>query len=182
MNIRIIITMKITNFKNTKFIPLNIIPFLLLPFFLLSCGSSDDQRTFEQEAFQRPAGITETESDGTIISEDPDDWRIAPFFQGLVEVSPAFPNPVLTNDQLRIEFTALGIESVNGLEAAVLFEDGSIRSLFIDNTVPLPPGLQVIPIDPQQLGRFESEITGLHRILIFDLNRNIISYGDVEVE
>lgn len=185
MNILNIIRMKITNSKNTNFILLNIIPFLLLPLLLLllyGCGNNDAQRQFEQEAFQRPSGITETEPNGTVISDDPDDWRIAPDFQGLVEVSPAFPNPVLTNEQLRIEFTALGIVAVSGLEVAVLFEDGSIRSLFIDNSEDLPPGLQVIPIDPQQLGRFQSEITGLHRILIFDLNRKIISYGDVEVE
>jgi len=174
--------MKITYTKNTKFSPVYIITFLLLFVFFYGCGNNDAQRQFEQEAFQRPSGITETGQNGSVVSEDPDDWRIAPDFQGLVDVSPAFPNPVLTNDQIGIEFTALGIETVNGLEVAVLFEDGSIRSLFIDNAVPLPPGLQIIPIQPPELARFESEIVGLHRILLFDMNRNIITYGDLEVE
>ncbi len=65
----------------------------------VSCGQDDDQREFEQEAFQLPDGITETEGNGSIISEDPDDWRTSPFFQGLVFVDPAFPNPVSIGDQ-----------------------------------------------------------------------------------
>ncbi len=167
--------------ENTKFRTVNIVSILLI-FILIACGSNDAQREFEQEAFRQPAGITETNDRGEILNEDTDDWRISPFFQALVEVTPAFPNPVSTTGQLQIEVSVLGIESVNGLEVAELFEDGSINTLFTDATNPLPAGIQVVPVNPNELGRFEAETRGLHRILIFDLRRNIISYGDVRVQ
>ncbi|MGF1669634.1 MAG: hypothetical protein ACFCU6_04230 [Balneolaceae bacterium] len=173
--------MKISFPKNTKNFPVNIIVFLLLILFISGCGNSDDQRKFEQQAFQQPSGITETDNQGNIISNDPDDWRIAPIFQGLVEVSPAFPNPVSINGQLRIELDIKFLDSVNGIEVAVLFQDRSVGTLFDDPSIQIPPGLQVIDINPLELGRFESEVIGLHRILILDIRRNIISYGDVRV-
>jgi hypothetical protein len=83
------------------------------------CGQDDDQKKFEQEAFQLPEGITETEGNGSITSEDPDDWRTAPFFQGLVFVDPAFPNPVSVGDQLSLEIEVSGIDAVSGLTVAV---------------------------------------------------------------
>jgi len=169
------------SYKNTKFHAVNIVSILLI-LLLSGCGSNDAQREFEQDAFRQPAGITETNDRGEILNEDSDDWRISPFFQALVEVTPAFPNPVSTTGQLQIEVSVLGIESVNGLEVAELFEDGSINTLFTDATNPLPAGIQPVIINPRQLGRFEAEIRGLHRILIFDLRRNIISYGDVLVQ
>ena len=125
---------------------------ILLPLFIIialsSCGQDDEQREFEQQAFQLPENITETEGNGTIINEDPDDWRTSPFFQGLVFVSPAFPNPVSIGDQLSLEVEVSGIDAVSGLTVAVLIDDAAnaqFRSLYTVNQNPLPPGLTQFP-------------------------------------
>ena len=164
--------------------------FLLPLLFLLaltSCGQDDDQREFENEAFQLPEGITETSGNGEIISEDPDDWRTSPFFAGLIFVNPAFPNPVTIGDQLSLEIEISGIDAVSGLTVAVLIDDAAnaqFRSLYSINQNPLPPGLTSININPVELGRFNSpeSARGIHRLIIFDNRQNIISYGDVRVE
>ena len=160
---------------------------LLVLFIAAGCGDDDQQREFEQQAFQLPDGITETEGNGTIISEDPDDWRTSPFFQGLVFINPAFPNPVSIGDRLNIEVDIAGIDAVSGLTVAVLIDDAAnaqFRSLYTVSQNPLPPGLTSIPINPVELGRFNSpeSARGIHRLIIYDNRQNIISYGDVRVE
>lgn len=160
---------------------------IMLSLVSFSCGQDDDQREFEQEAFQLPEGITETEGDGDIIKEDPDDWRTSPFYQGLVFVNPAFPNPVSIADKLSIEIEVSGIDAVSGLTVAVLIDNAAnaeFRSLYTVSQNPLPPGLTSIPINPVELGRFNSpeSARGIHRLIIYDNQQNIISYGDVRVE
>jgi len=151
---------------------------------LFGCGQSDDQRRFEQQALQPANGFTRTAPDGTVIESDPDDWRVAPFFQGLVEISAAYPNPVLTNNQVTIEFFVTGIEAVMGLEVVVRYDDGFFRSVYVNDTAPFPPGLTLVQINPLELGRFGTaeSARGLHRVIFFDRNENIITYGDIMVE
>lgn len=168
----------------TTYLPVFLILFL---FAAAGCGQDDDQREFEREAYQLPDGITETEGNGTIISEDPDDWRTSPFFQGLIFVEPAFPNPVTISDLLNIEIDVTGFDAVSGLTVAVLIENAAnaqFRPLFTVNQNPLPPGFTSININPLELGRFNTpeSARGLHRLIIFDNRQNIISYGDVLVE
>lgn len=163
-----------------------ILPLLVL-LIASGCGEDDGQREFEQQAFQLPDAITETEGNGTIISEDPDDWRTSPFFQGLVFVDPAFPNPVSIGDRLSLEIDIAGIDAVSGLTVAVLIDDAAnaqFRSLYTVSQNPLPPGRTSIPINPVELGRFNSpeSARGIHRLIIYDNRQNIISYGDVRVE
>jgi len=160
---------------------------MLLILVLSSCSQNDDQREFEQQAFQLPENITETSESGEIISEDPDDWRTAPFFQGLVFVNPPFPNPVLTSNQLQINVEITGIEAVSGLSVIVLIEggiNGEFRPIYTDTQSPMPPGLTTININPVQLGRFNTveSARGLHRLILVDGRENVISYGDVLVE
>ena len=176
-----------TNYLRTRFRKLPAKSLILLIFILAGCGQDDEQREFEQEAFQLPEGITETEGNGTIISEDPDDWRTSPFFQGLIFVEPAFPNPVSTSDQLSLEIEVSGIDAVSGLTVAVLIDDAAnagFRTLYTNSQSPYPTGLTSIPINPIELGRFNTpeSARGLHRLIIFDNRQNIISYGDVLVE
>ncbi|WP_340102682.1 hypothetical protein [Rhodohalobacter sp. 8-1] len=159
----------------------------MLSLVCFSCGKDDDQREFEQEAFQLPEGITETEGNGEIITEDPNDWRTSPFFQGLVFVNPPFSNPVSIADQLSIEIEVSGIDAVSGLTVAVLINDAAnaqFRTLYTHSQNPLPPGLTTVPINPIELGRFNSpeSARGIHRLIIYDNRENIISYGDVRVE
>lgn len=164
--------------------------FLLVFFFvalLTNCGQNDDQREFEQQAFSLPDGITEADGSGEIINEDVDDWRIAPFYQGLISEIRVFPNPVTVSDQLTIEVNISGIDAVSGLTVALLLEDAvnsQFRILYSSLENPLPPGLTTVVINPVRLGRFDSieSARGLHRLILFDNQDNIISYGDVRVE
>ncbi len=161
-----------------------IITGILLITITAGCGQNQDQRDFESEAFRTADGFTETSDTGEILSEDPDDWRIAPFFQGLVEVRPAYPNPVQTTDQLKIDVEVTGIEAVSGLQLFVYYFDDSIKPVYSDQRSPLPPGLSVISVNPIELGRFNTveSARGLHRVVLTDGNENIITYGDIKVE
>ncbi len=167
---------------NSPYLPI----YLFILLFLSGCGQDDEQRKFEQQAFQSPSGITKTEN-GVPDSEDPDDWRTSPFFSGLIEITPPYPNPVLVSDQLTIEVNVSGIDAVSGLTVAVLIPDGdrsNIRVLRTVNENPLPPGLTTINLNPVQFGRFNNpeSARGLHRIFFYDNRENIISYGDIRVE
>jgi hypothetical protein len=158
---------------------------LLTTVFFLSCSSSDEQREFERQAMQPPSGYTQTDASGTITgSIDRDDWRIAPFFEGRVSsIEPAYPNPVQSTERVYIELNIF-LQSVNGIQVFEI-ENGSFLpdALYEDLNVEL--GMQsIITFPANQLGRFETveSITGLKRILIFDGNNNLISYGDIMVE
>jgi len=173
-------------FEHSRFLP-GIILLAFLAFSVAGCSQDDDQRDFEQEAFSFPEGFTETDGSGKVISEDPDDWRTAPFFQGLVFVDPAFPNPVQVSGQLMINIEIAGIEAVSGLSVVVLIESGAnpeLRPVYTDPQSPMPTGISVISISPIQLGRFNTveSARGLHRLIILDGRNNVISYGDVMVE
>ncbi len=167
----------------------------LIPVFLLalilaaaSCTGSDDQREFEEQAFLAPEGYTETDASGNLIDGgefDPDDWRVAPFFQGLIEVDPAFPNPVLTTDQVTLQVLITGVESINGLGIYAWFhETGGIRPIDLISQSPVPPGLHTFRFQAAELSRFDDveSARGLKRLLLLDNNENVISYGDILVE
>lgn len=152
-----------------------------------SCGQDDDQLAFEEQAFSLPQNITETDPSGKIVNEDPDDWRTAPFFQGLVFVNPAFPNPVQVSDRLDINVEITGIEAVSGLRVVVLLGSGptiEFKPLYTSSERPLPPGLTVASINPVELGRFNTveSARGIHRVVLLDNRENVISYGDIRVE
>lgn len=155
---------------------------LLTVLFLGSCNQASDQRDFERAAFSLPEGITETDERGEIINNDPDDWRIAPFFQGLVEVDPAYPNPVQSTDQFSLDVIVTGVESVSGLIVYAYYENNNIRNVYNDLRRPIPPGLTSIPISALDVARFRENPQGIYRIILLDSNENIISYGDIRVE
>jgi len=157
---------------------------ILLIVMAAGCSQNRDQRDFENQAFRSPDGFTQTSPSGEVLDSDPDDWRIAPFFQGLVEVRPAYPNPVQTTGQVKIDVEVTGIEAVSGLRLVVFYFDDTIEPVYIDQRAPLPPGLSVINVNPIELGRFNTveSALGLHRVILMDGNENIITYGDIKVE
>lgn len=117
-----------------------------------------------------------------MISRDDDDWRVAPFFQGMVRVSEAaFPNPVLSSETVSINLSVDGTEYVNGLETAVYHGDGILVPLDMDERSPLPVGQVTIRFGASELGRFDDPV-GLHRVIVFDRNGQVITYGDIQVE
>ena len=164
-----------------------------LPFFLLicftllisfiSCSQNEDQREFERAAFSEASGFTRTNTNGEVIQEDPDDWRIAPFFQGLIEISsyPA-PNPVQTNDRIVMNLLATGIEPVSGIIIYVYYRPNSIKVIPVDDRSPLPAGLLTIQLNPLEIAEFVEQPAGLYRVILLDRNENVITYGDIKVE
>ena len=151
-------------------------------FLLTGCNQSSDQREFEQAAFSLADGFTETNSRGEVINRDPDDWRIAPFFQGLIEIDPAFPNPVQSNEQITINRVVTGIESISGFRVLVFYANSNIQFIFDDFERPLSPGLRSIPLQAADIAQFAENPQGLYRLIILDVNENVISYGDIMIE
>lgn len=147
-----------------------------------ACNQSSDQRDFERAAFSMPEGITETDDRGEINNIDPDDWRIAPFYQGLVEVDPAYPNPVLSTDQVSLDVVVTGVESVSGLRVFAYYGENNVRIVFEDLRRPIPTGLTSLPLSPLDIARFRESPQGTYRIILLDANENVISYGDIRVE
>lgn len=153
---------------------------------LAGCAQNDDQREFERMAYSSPDGFTQTDEIGDIVdgNEDRDDWRISPFYQGLVDIDrPAYPNPVQTNGEVRIEIFNRP-DAITSLRVIVIFVDGGGYS---QNEVlernPLPANsTSVLSINPQELSRFETDLTGLKRIILLDATGNVVSYGDIKVE
>ncbi len=148
---------------------------------LTGCGQNDDQREFERMAFSAPDGITETNAQGEIIGdEDRDDWRISPFYQGLIDIqTPAFPNPVLTTDQVRINIISFDEVVVDNIEVISFFANNDIVTV-----IPRSDNVRInlfttITMQPSQMSRIDK--LGLKRIIILDRDGNVISYGDIEV-
>lgn len=150
----------------------------------LSCSSNDSQREFEQEAFSFPDGITKTNNRGEVVNEqtDPDDWRVAPFFQGLVIVDPAFPNPVQTTGRVNLNIQITGVDAVSRIRVFVFYDLNSFRFLFEDFRTPLPPGLVSFNLNPLEIARIPENPQGIYRIIVEDYNRNVITYGDIQIE
>ncbi|HCT52495.1 MAG TPA: hypothetical protein DF712_08545 [Balneola sp.] len=165
-----------------KFIPKILVIF---GFLLLGCTSNDAQREFEIDAYQDPAGITSTSAQGEVTSEDPDDWRASPFFQGLIEVKPAYPNPIELGGVIEFEYFVLSTQPVNGLQVVTRGVNGQLSNyIYTSSSNPLPNGIDNFRIDPKSLSPDGSDALarGLHRVFFFDLNQRLISYGDIRVE
>jgi len=169
--------------------------FILILFVLSAslgaCSKSDDQREFEQEARSGPNGYTETDSQGEVISEDPDDWRISPMYRGLVTIGegitgsqPPYPNPLPLNQDLTLNLYINDIETLSkfyiytfrppsGLSGPIYSEED------ISSPILLSPPLSGELIAGSSSG---SQASGLYRLLIYDGQDNIISYGDIRIE
>lgn len=179
-----------SNVMNPRFVPFmpkfnSAFLFLMLFTLIVSCTRNDAQRDFEREAYSAPNGITETApNNGEVISNDPDDWRTSPRFQGFINVIPPFPNPVITNQNLQFQLDVIAQGSVNGLLVYILFQNGD-RKILYEDFDPLPLGLYDFQISASSLSQFDGSpesARGLKRVYLFDLNNRMISYGDILVE
>lgn len=159
---------------------------IFLLFSAAACGQNDDQRDFERKAFSLPDGITETDERGQIVdgNEDPDDWRIAPFFAGLVFIDPLpGPNPVTIGDRITFSISSPIIDGISFLEIIVLLQDGTNfqpKSVYGPARFDLSESIIIDPVLFGRTGTAESA-RGLHRIILLDGRENVISYGDVKV-
>lgn len=154
---------------------------------LAACSKSDDQRNFEDAAFTAPQGITEMSANGTPVpdKEDPDDWRIAPMYRGLIDVeTPAYPNPVALNSSFRIDLYITGLETISALEVYAFELPGKLYvPIYIrenlSSTTLVTINLNAAAVANSSAG---SRASGLYRILIYDGRQNLISYGDVRIQ
>jgi len=149
-----------------------------------TCSQSSAQRDFENEAFRFPDNITETTPNGSLVENgqvDPDDWRIGPDYQGLIDVDPAYPNPVNLDGNMFIQVDFLFSNPVSQLIVFAL-QDPSQPIFIQDFQQNSLSGVEVLNIPPSQ---FVSGTgvgnTPYYRILITDENENVITYGDIEV-
>lgn len=157
---------------------------LFIVLFISSCTINKEQNQFEQQAYSTPRNITKMTVNGEVIEKDIDDWRIAPFFLNTIEVfRPAFPNPTISQT-ITLEFLVGGIDAVPGLVGYVLRQDRSIIQVYRYPATSLPTGLIQLQLDPSvfSLTGSLSGAKGVHRLIFYDLEDRIVTYGDVQVD
>jgi len=154
---------------------------LLVAPLMVSCGEPDT----EDDPIEN---FTRTNQNGQILSEDPNDWRIAARFAGEVElIQVAFPNPTRNGQvQLTIRFqSTVGFPRIDFLG---ITRDGFPVNypviLETDTNVP-NFGAKTYLLDLTKISpnRNITELRGrLFRVRVIDLAGNIITYGDIFIE
>lgn len=149
-----------------------------------ACEDSAAQKRFESDSRKPASGITRTDATGRILSIDPDDWRISPYFDGFIEVqTPAYPNPTRT-ERVTLDLFVTGSEAVNGIEVYGRTSLGEPIFLYEVPDPTIQVGLVQIFINPlnfSRIGRYQDAI-GIHRVFLYDRRGNLITYGDIQVE
>ena len=144
----------------------------------------DAQVLFEREAYSLPSNYTATNRNGSVVGgqEDPDDWRVSPYYEGLVYILPPFPNPVLANQRLSFELIVTGIDEVDGIRVHALYNGEDLSpALYQSAHGPIPIGLLSISLNPSELSQLGGDTDRLHRMLVLDSQDNVITYGDIKI-
>lgn len=155
---------------------------LILLLMTVGCSEDQDQLSFEQRALSAPRNITETNVNGQVISTDGDDWNPAPLFDTFVEVRPAFPNPT-SGDRINLEIILSGTHNFRRFD--VYFFNARVNPRLIASVqVNANQFVTTVQIDPLSLSNnsIYSGAIGIHRIVVYDQQNNIITYGDVQVK
>ena len=144
-----------------------------------SCDAQGAQDDFVTEAGVPASGITKILDEtfgGTICSEDPDDWRTSPVYNGIVLVERgATPNPA-SSALVTINIRVLQFDRVRGSLSLRSFGNGN-TFIFLDTILDASsPGDYVFQFNSSLLSE-----NGLHRVFIFDGVGELVSYGDVEL-
>ncbi|HEX7070735.1 MAG TPA: hypothetical protein VF190_08010 [Rhodothermales bacterium] len=156
----------------------SIVGLFVLVLSLAACDAQEQQDRFADEASALPKNFTETTIDGEVVTADPDDWRTSPVYRGHLTVDPAFPNPV-SSTFVSISLTVTGFDAVRGggLTLRAYGQDGRTLIALDETLFVTGPGAYDFRFSPGAL-----VTKGLHRVFIFDLTGEIVSYGDVMVE
>lgn len=154
---------------------------LVAVFALPACDRTDAQDEFEDQAFSRPyENITSTTSDGEVIEEDEDDWRVAPDYANSVVVHvPAFPNPT-GGELVTIGVNVLFSDGIYGELALYGFTDRDQERLRLIDVIPesRQPGFYTFSFSPTAV----SQEPGIRRMFVFDRGPNrerLVTYGDI---
>ena len=136
------------------------------------------QDSFADEAGRAPQGFTETSVEGEVLVDDADDWRTSPVYRGRITVDPAYPNPVSAHF-VTVSLTVIDFEAIGGGGFSLrAYDADGTRLIALDQPIAVQgPGAYSFTFSPGLLST-----KGLHRVFIFDLNGEIVSYGDVMVQ
>ncbi len=142
------------------------------------CDSREAQEDFLDDAAERPEGITRTGSDGEVVSVDEDDWRTAPTYAALIQISPAHPNPSLGR-LVTIDVSVLHAGAVQGALVLRAFDDRGNLTILDELPQSRQPGFYAFRFPSSVLGT-----TGVVRVFIYDrysAGSALVSYGDIQL-
>lgn len=153
-----------------------------------SCSKSNDQRDFENQALSAPSGITETNANGEVITTDNNDWQVGPMYRGLISIGspdaqPPYPNPLPYNQNLTISIYIRSVDTLNRLEIYSFKNPNQLTGPIYTSEGLNPPGYEEISLSGSNISGSAGGSTadGLYRILIYDGQQNLITYGDVQI-
>ena len=151
----------------------------------IGCDSQEAQLEFENDANMAPSGIVVTDEGGTIINDDPDDWRTAPSFAGIVRFEPAYANPT-AGDLVTVPVIVQLFNALPGGLELRGFDDTDRLTLLDDLPQATQPGAYAFVFSPSQFsitGNLAA-VRGLHRVFVFGIrgSSQVISYGDILVQ
>lgn len=146
------------------------IMFILIIIFISSCSKS---KVVEPENKSPFSEISKADSDGKILSSDPDDWK--PIEEAGMEFFPkgAYPNPCFAPSGFSISFRLSKQDSV-----VITINDAPDHSLRTCLAKKLVPGQYAITV---KMGLYDP---GFYR-LYFNIVRpetTYVSYGDVQIQ
>ncbi len=158
---------------------------LLLSLGLLvgACDSQNLQESFVREASQPPSGYTQTDARGQVLRVDPDDWRTAPVFAGVIRFNPAYPNPT-RGEAVTLPFTVLQFNVFAGGLIVRGYTDTGRFVLLDEEPEASQPGAYAFVFSPHALSSSGdiATIRGLHRIFVFDARGELVTYGDIMID
>jgi hypothetical protein len=154
---------------------------LLVSLALVSCTEPDT----EDDPIEN---FTRTNQSGQVLSEDPNDWRVAARFAGEVQLTQvAFPNPT-RNGQVQLTIQFLSTVGLARIDFLGITPDGVPVNypVILETDLNVPNFgaktylLDLVKISPN---RNLADLRGrLFRVRLVDLAGNIITYGDVFIE
>lgn len=160
--------------------------------FLAGCAKSDDQRRFEERALsETPSGIIEMNVQGQRVENgetDPNDWQISPAYRGLISIgdlsnsTPPYPNPVNLNQNLNITISLNTADlNVNRFEIySFRFSSDGLNDVHVVSEI---ESYNHITIQAQSIAPgYTGTEPVTYRLLVYDGNENLITYGDIRIE
>ena len=163
---------------NRLLIPFNL---LLLGLLLTSCQQDSAQQQYEAEAYGPIEGYTQTDLQQNVLSEDKKDWQVSPYYEGLIRILPLFPNPISYGGTAYLEMTLNGAPIQSYVELGYLNFNNQWIPLQ-QETVSSEFELVTFVIDSRNFGSSAELARGLHRLLLYDGNQRLITYGDIFIK